>query len=136
MSYEVTTDAQLLKGFFDCSLAPEVFDHRAHVRVAWLLLRQYELEEAVVLMCNGIAAFAKHAGASAKYNRTMTEALVRLMAGNGGGQRGLGWTDFCETNKKLLHDVRGLLGCHYSPERLQSDEAKVRFVDPDRAPLP
>jgi hypothetical protein len=134
------TDAPLsndafLAAFLDCSLPPEQFNHRAHVRVAWLLLERYPLEEAIQRICEGIQRYAAHLGAAEKYHRTLSEAIVRLMAYGGAGAA-LSWDQFVAANAHLLADVRGVLAKYYSPERLGSSEAKRDFVPPDRQPLP
>jgi hypothetical protein len=130
------SDEQFLAAFLDCSLSPAGFDHRGHVRVAWLLLRRYPLDEAVAQTCAGIARLAAHLGVPGKYHRTLSEALVRLMACSGAATPSLSWEHFLEVNDPLLMDARGMLAGYYSHERLSSDEARNRFLPPDLRPLP
>jgi hypothetical protein len=130
------SDAQFLTAFEACTLPPSAFNHRAHVRLAWVLLNKYELRDAVERICLGIERFADHAGARSKFNRTLTTALMRLMAHGGAGVRSVTWDQFCDANVMLLNDVRDLLERYYSWDLLTSDAAKQRFVAPDRLPLP
>ncbi len=74
------TDDEFLGAFTTCTLLPQQFNHRAHVRVAWLMLRRYPVDQAIERTCEGIARLAAHFGAADKFNRTLSEALVRLMA--------------------------------------------------------
>ena len=134
-THESLSDEVFLSEFLACSLPPEQFDHRAHVRVAWLLLGRYPLEEAVERICEGIQRYATHHGATEKYHRTLSEAIVRLMA-QGDGRTARSWEHFLGANAELLRDVRGMIAKYYSPERLGSIEAKRTFVPPDRQPLP
>ncbi len=130
------TDEEFLAAFLDCTIPPEAFDHRGHVRVAWLLLQRYPLAEAVERICDGIARLAAHLGAPEKYNRTLSEALVRLMAHGGAGAPALSWEEFVNANDLLMANFRDLLARHYSEERLAAPEARERFLAPDRLPLP
>ena len=133
---EPLSNDAFLSAFLDCSLPPEQFNHRAHVRVAWLLLERYPLDEAVERICGGIERYATHVGATGKYHRTLSEALARLMAHGGAGTSAMSWENFLVANAALLSDVRGVIAKYYSPERLASIEAKGIFVPPDRQPLP
>jgi hypothetical protein len=130
------SDDDFLAAFLECRLDARDFDHRAHVRVAWLLLNRHPLEDAVERICSGIERFAAHLGATGKYHRTLSEALVRIMANCGAGTASMTWDEFTQANPALMSDVRGILARHYSPERLGSTDARQRFVAPDRLPLP
>lgn len=130
------TDDEFLSAFLDCSISPSGFDHLGHVRVAWLLLRRHPLDEAVALTCQGIARLAAHLGVPGKYHRTLTEALVRLMAASGASSPALSWEAFRLANPELMEDARSLLARHYSDALLASSEARAVFVAPDRLPLP
>lgn len=115
------TDAQFLSQFHDLTLAPSEFGHAGHLRLAALNLRAHGTQGAVERTCAGIRAYAAHLGAADKFNWTVTETLVRLMAAAGGTLDG---------------DARQLLERHYSPQLLASAAARAAFVAPDRAPLP
>ncbi|HZX31606.1 MAG TPA: hypothetical protein VFF03_09665 [Rhodocyclaceae bacterium] len=130
------SDDRFLAAFLDSAMPASGFDHRGHVRAAWLLLRRHPLEEAVDVTCDGIARLAARLGVPGKYNRTLSEALVRLMAQGGAADRALSWDGFVQANAPLMDDARGLLARHYSPERLAAPAARERFLTPDRLPLP
>lgn len=130
------SDEAFLAAFLDCSMPPAGFNHHGHIRVAWLLLRRFPLEEAVCRTCDGIGRLAAHLGAAGKYNHTLTEALVRLMAHGGAADPSLSWDDFLRQNHVLVSDARRLLGRYYSEECLSSPEARSRSLPPDRQPLP
>lgn len=130
------SDDDFLAAFLDCSMPPSGFDHLGHVRAAWLLLRRHPLDEAVEHTCDGIAWLAAHLGVPGKYHRTLSEALVRLMAHGGATLPALSWEQFLRANGPLLEDARGLLARHYSAGLLATREARERFVPPDLQPLP
>lgn len=130
------TDEQFLAAFLDASIPPSDFDHRGHLRAAWLLLQRRPLPQAVAETCEAIRRLATHLGVPQKYNCTLTTALVRLMAHAGGATPALSWEGFLAANAELVHDARGILARHYSPELLASTAARDSFVPPDRQPLP
>ena len=130
------SDNQFLAAFLDSSMPPAGFDHLGHIRAAWLLLQRRPLEEAVSETCDAIARLATHLGVPGKYNRTLSEALVRLMAHGGATDRTLSWPDFLAANADLVGGARLVLARHYSDETLNSTAAQQHFTPPDRQPLP
>lgn len=136
MNPQALSDDQFLAAFLDCSMPAASFDHQGHVRAAWILLRRYPCDEAVARTCDGIARLASHLGATDKYHRTLTEALVRWMAAAETATPSRTFEDFQCANTPLMTDARTLIARHYSPERLADPAAKVQFLPPDRLPLP
>lgn len=130
------TDDEMLRAFLAHELPAAGFDHYSHLRIAWIHLQRYPLDEAIERACAGIAGFATHLGATGKFNRTLSEALMRLMAHAGAGTPGADLDAFLAANPVFLNDARSLIERHYSPERLALDAARERFLPPDRAPLP
>jgi hypothetical protein len=128
------TDAEFLNAFEQCELTGHQFDHVGHLRVACLLLQRGTLNDAVENTCTGIERLAAHLGAPGKFHRTVTEALVRVMAHRGAAS--LPWGDFLRTSPELIHDTKALLARHYSDQRLADPRARQVFVEPDREPLP
>lgn len=136
MIVDILSDDDFLSGFAACTLPPEAFSHLGHLRIAWIHLQRFPLTEAVDRICDGIDAFARHLGVPDKYNRTLSEALVLLMAAGGGADRRLAWRAFLDRNPDLVDDAQAVLDRHYSPEVLTGVVARRRFVVPDRKPLP
>lgn len=129
-------DDDFVHAFMNCRLSPGDFDHRAHLRIAWLLLRRHPLEQAIEEICAGIARIARHFGAPDKFNRTLSEALVRLMAHAARRSPNATFEQFLEANSAFVHNVRGMLAEYYSPGLLHSAAAKQRFATPDLQLLP
>lgn len=129
------SDDAFLAAFLEARLAPADFNHQGHLRAAWLLLQGRPLEQAVADTCDGIARLAARLGAPDKYHRTLTEALVRLMAQRGAADPALSREDFLAANAALVRDARGLLAQYYRAETLDSAAARQRFLPPDLKPL-
>ena len=130
------SDQDFITAFLDSSMPAAGFDHQGHVRAAWILLQRHPLDQAIALGCDGIARLAARLGVPDKYHRSLSEALMRLMAAGGASRADLPWPDFLAANRPLMDDALGLLARHYSPERLATAEARRSFVAPDRQPLP
>jgi hypothetical protein len=129
-------DRAFLEAFEACRVAPQAFDHAAHVRLAYVYLCEHSVDGAVQRMKAALLAFLAHAGVDpAKYHETITRAWVmavahfmeRSEACDGAGA-------FMAANPELL-DSRIML-THYSAEVLFSPEARQRFVEPDIQAIP
>ncbi len=131
-------DETFLARFRNQTLSPEQFGHRAHLRMAWLYLKRYPLADACAYMCADTRAFAESLGAPGKYHHTVTEALMRIvdLRTHADTSKPMdSFEDFLAANPDLQADARGLLARHYSDECLNSDTARVRWVEPDLVPI-
>lgn len=129
-------DDAFLAAFDTCTLPAGAFGHRAHLRVAWLMLRGHPPADAIERTCAGLARLAAHRGAASKFHRTRSEALMRLMLAAGAAAAPDDFAAFLERNPALLVDARGVLARHYSAAVLDSDAARTRYLPPDLEPLP
>ena len=73
------TDAEFITRFEDCSLPSDLFTHEAHLRLAYLDIKQVGLEEATDLICKQITNYVIKLGALDKFNRTLTIAATRAV---------------------------------------------------------
>ena len=78
-NHRTLSDAEFLRQFSHCEMAPDDFTHEAHLRLAYLHLRQYGLEEAEVKVQEQLRRFVAHVGAADKYNGPLTVAAVRAV---------------------------------------------------------
>lgn len=127
-------DREYLAAFESCALQPGEFHHSDHVRVAWMMLEDGPLEEALARFSQSLRRFAAHVGANDLYHQTIT--WTYLFAINERRQRlapGHDWPTFEAANPDLFSDHRGFMGRYYSPELLESNLAKQSYVLPDRA---
>jgi hypothetical protein len=135
-------DERFLAEFESCRLPFAQWTHRAHVKVAFLYLREHLFDGALDRMRARIQAYnAAHQvpeSATSGYNETTTHAFLQLIAATIQAYGGVMPTEtsdqFCDTHPQLM--TRHALRLFYSPERRMHPEAKQRFVEPDLAPLP
>jgi hypothetical protein len=135
-------DDEFLRQFQDCSLPFDCWTHRAHVKVAFLYLRDHQFDEALAKMRAGIKSYnAAHDVPETEtrgYNETITCAMMQLVAATIAAYRDTFPTPtadaFCDTHSQLLN--KHVLRLFYSPGRRMHPEAKSRFIEPDLTRLP
>jgi len=125
----ILSDSEFINKIENLKLDPSEFTHVGHLRLGWLYLRSYDLEVAIVKTCETIKTYAESLGASTKYNRTITEALVIILASRMNSEST--WNLFVESNKDLRDNCLSVLECYYTSGLLMSDEARLNFVSPD-----
>jgi hypothetical protein len=128
-------DEEFLAAFEAYTL--EEFHHRDHVKVAYLYLQRFPLDEAIVKVRAGLQALALAWNAPVDdlekgYHETMTQAWVRLVdvkLRDGGGAANA--DAFCDRESQLMQKT--CLEAFYSRERLFTWTAKREYVEPDLA---
>jgi hypothetical protein len=130
-------DAQFLARFEACDLTAQDFRHREHVRLAYICLKRQPFALALGTMKLGLHRLLAHLGAPAsKYHETLTQAWLlavqHFMHRTGPTTN---FEEFLQAGGGQLLD-KDIMGSHYSPGRLFSDEARERFVEPDLDPIP
>ena len=128
MTTAVMSDRAFVEAFEACTLPAELFDHREHVRLAWLYLREQPLLEALPRFIASLRRYAGSIGASGKYHETITYAFMFLIHER--VRRGAAETfdAFASANADLFGPI---LQRYYRPETLASELARASFVMPD-----
>lgn len=112
------------------------FDHRAHIRLAYVHAVEAGREDALERMKASILGLLAQAGVdpSTKYHETVTRAWLAVVIQAVEADNDVRCADdFIERHPELLHTDR--IERHYSPARLYGEQARVRFLAPDREPL-
>ena len=65
--------------FATATLDPSLFNHEAHLRLAWIHVNRYGVDQAVENICSQIQVFDATFGDGTKYNATVTAAAVRAV---------------------------------------------------------
>jgi hypothetical protein len=69
-------DIEFVRAFEDGSLPVEVFDHRSHLRLAWIYLERHGRDGALERLAVGLKAFATLAGKAEKFDYPLTRAWL------------------------------------------------------------
>jgi len=108
----------------------ERFDHEAHVYMAWLYVRAFDLADAVSRFDGTLRRLTARLGVPGKYHATITWLFLLLI--NERASKSESWGDFQSRNLDLVRDSKTTLERHYSEALLFSDAAREHFVLPDR----
>lgn len=131
--------AEFVASFEATTLPKDLWNHEAHVRVAWWYARTRPFPESLDAMRAGILRYNEVIGvettADSGYHETVTVAWIRIMHDLVRGRAmEENFEGFCTSHPDMM-DKRILLR-NYTPERLMSSEARASFVEPDVMPLP
>jgi hypothetical protein len=124
------SDEAFLQALETCVLPEVDFGHVAHVRAAYLYLRDGEFASALLRLQRAIRGYANSLGRPDRYHETMTVAYLALiqqhmaLRGDGGS-----WNGFKRDNPELFD--RDLLLRFYSRSELESGLARRLFLLPD-----
>jgi multimeric flavodoxin WrbA len=129
-------DAALWAAFHDRSLVAAEWTHTAHLRIAWMHLERYSIDEAHLHMRVGILRLNTAHGLVETSSRGYHETITRV------------WLALVQEARRAdpqpdsaafvaAHPMpREAPLAHYSRERLFSLAARAMFIEPDLAPLP
>ena len=137
LKHMLSADDQRFREDFEAGrVAPADFNHRAHVRIAYIYLAQNAPEAAIELMRSALRDFLRHHGiAPEKYHETLTRAWILAVRYFMGRAAPAASADaFIDANPELLDSK--IMMTHYSAELIFSPEARARFVAPDIQPIP
>ena len=137
MSHQLSADdRRFIAGLEAAAVEPGQFDHRAHVRAAYIYLTGHDVDGAAARMRDTLRAFLQHHGIPvSKYHETITRAWILAVRHFMDRTPPTPCADvFIDANPRLL-DPKIML-THYSAELLFSPEARARFVEPDIDPIP
>lgn len=125
---------QILDAFEACTLPASQFTHRLHLELGWSYLQRHGFPQGVVKFCESLRAYVDAVGATAKYHETITWAYMILM----NEERTLrsppaeSFDAMVLRRPDLLDHRQGVLSQCYTPEQLQSTDARRVLMLPRR----
>ena len=124
----------LLARFESCELPPDDVTHRTHVAMsAWCFLQLAEAD-ATARIYDGLQRYVKRHNLNV-YNETITWFWIKLIG------KAVATADRARPAFAIVNDVAArfndsrMIFAYYTRERLQTDEARRRWVEPDLQPL-
>jgi hypothetical protein len=112
-----------------CLLTKEQFHHRDHLTVAVVYLYASDLELALGRMRNTLKRFAEHHGLSGLYHETLTRFWLQQVDLRIDRNQCL--AESVRRIQEQLND-KNLVFEYYSSERIESQEAREKWVHPDK----
>ena len=137
MNCRCSASDQHFRQDFEAGLVePESFDHRAHLRLAYVYLCESDPEAAYLGMKAAIQGLLKCNGIDpSKYHETLTRAWILAVRHFMEKSDGSDSADALIEQFPQMLDSRIMLS-HYSAELLFSDSARAGFVEPDKDAIP
>ena len=129
------SDAVFERKFSDSSLSPSLFDHEAHLRLAWIYSNKYGVDKACEVIQLRLKNFTRHHGAADKYHETLTIAAVRVLNHFLRKSDRDDFKGFIEEFPELKQDFKSLIHVHYSPDIISSKEARESYMVPNLVPF-
>jgi hypothetical protein len=131
-------DAELMGRFTGRTLTHAEWTHEAHLRIAWMFVRDQPLDEAHCLFRIALIKLNDAHGVPESptrgYHETITRAWLAVVGAAARRDRAADSREFLGQHPELLR--KDCLARHYTAARLMSVEARARFVDPDLEALP
>ncbi len=119
----------------NCTFKPELFSHEAHIRLAWIHVTKYGVEQASINLCKQIKIFDITFDDGTKYNKTITIACVKAVNHFVQKSKSVVFKDFILEFPRLITNFKELLNQHYSFDIYHSKLAKEEFLEPDLLPF-
>jgi hypothetical protein len=127
-----------IRAFEAGDVDPRNFGHEAHVHLAWAYLQLFPTATAIERFTGALRSLTARLGIAGKYHETISWffmlAIAERISDPPACRRPGDWDSFKRHNRDLLEDGGTLLRRHYSQSRLDSAQARQRFLLPDRAP--
>lgn len=129
-------DREFRRSFEQCTFPLAAFDHRAHVRLAYVYLVEHDTEASHHLLGDALRRFLAHNNVPAtKYHETLTRAWIMAVRHFMESAQSSASAEEFIAHHPILLDAKIMLS-HYSAEVLFSEEARGRFVQPDIEAIP
>lgn len=130
-------DNEFKKQVETCKFDVQDFNHRAHLRLAYIYLTQNDKDTAINNMRATLLRLLRHVGIdpSQKYHETLTKAwILAVHHFINNTEKSNSADDFIDQNPIMLDSK--IMMTHYSAELLFTDNAKSKFVQPNLDPIP
>lgn len=124
-------EAQFRTGVLDSA----VFSHEAHLRLAWIHVKNYGVETAIENICLQLKAYVASLGASDKYNKTLTVAAIRAVNHFMLKAEAADFSTFIHQHNRLKYNFKELMASHYKMDIYNNSIAKQQYMVPDLLPF-
>ena len=121
--------------FSNCTLDASLFNHEAHIRLAWIHITKYGVDQAISNVDAQLIKYVTSLGARDKYNKTVTIAAVKAVYHFIQKSESNSFKDFIKEFPRLKTNFKDLLSQHYSIDIFNSDTAKASFLEPNLLPF-
>lgn len=135
MAHFSLSDEVFEQQFADTSLAPQLFSHEAHLRLAWIHIQKYGKDQATANVCNQIQRFDRTHGDGTMFNKTVTIAAVEAVAHFMRKIEAVDFSGFIAQAPRLRNNLKDVVAQHYSWNIFTDPAAKADYLEPDLLPF-
>jgi len=129
------SDPQFEEAFKRAILAPQLFTHEAHLRLAWLHIKNYGIDSAITSVTSQIENYTRVLSAEGKYNETVTIAAIKIVYHFMLKATSENFKNFILEFPRLKTNFKDILSQHYGFDVFTFEEAKSSFIQPDLLPF-
>lgn len=129
------SDETFERFFEQTTLDPKLFDHVAHLRLAWIHIKNYGIDPAVKNVTSQLRNYTEVLGAADKYHETVTVAAVKAVYHFILKSESDNFRDFMLEFPRLKFDFKELLAQHYTGNIFSNEAARSSFLLPDLLPF-
>jgi hypothetical protein len=131
-SHKEISDTDFIISFEQLALKPGLFTHEAHIRLTWLYFKKFDnYKKALEKISKGIRQFDIKFSSEIKYHHTITVAFAKIVFNRMKQYEFDRWQAFIDFNPDLLQSKTLLLN-YYTEEKLNSADARLKFIEPDK----
>ena len=132
MKHHRQLDDQAFKCSFEGrTLLPEVFNHEAHLRLAWIYLEELGVEQTQLTFPRQLRAYVSYLDAEDKYHETLTRMAIRAIEHFRQKSPGISFYELLNVYPALSSDFKNLINSHYTFDLFALERARSEFVAPD-----
>ena len=125
------TDLEFETQFKNCTFNPHSFSHEAHLRLAWIHIQHYGLEQACQNVCEQILAFDKTHDKGEKFHTTLTIASLKILFHFMNKAKSDTFQGLLAEFPQLKNRFKKLVDTHYGFDIYTSEQAKKEYLAPD-----
>jgi hypothetical protein len=118
------TDEELLEEIKNCTLKPESFTHKTMLRLAWILIKKYGVDVAIIKNNNLKENYYKKALNSTKFNKPLTKAYVDILYFFMQKSKKSDFEKLLREFPRLIYNFKSLVKTHYGHDILKEDRKK------------
>ncbi len=125
------TDSEFEKQFEHCLLDSKDFSHEAHLRLAWIHVTKYGIDQGIENIQTQLKKYVKHIGEEKIFNTTLTVAAVMVVYHFMLKSKFNSFDVFIQKHSRLNTHFKLLIDSHYGLDIYKNDLAKATYLKPD-----
>jgi len=128
-------DEDYFEQIASCELRRKHFSHEAHIRIAWIHIQRYGVEQAEQTIPKQLKKYITHIGMGYTFNQTISIASIRILKRLIKETGAKSFNDLVTSKPVILDNFKSLLEHHYGDWVYMDNDARASFQEPDINPF-